>query len=265
MTQRIDSAASIAIDDRGFTLGDALFETLLVRDGKAVALHAHLRRLRRGFERLRYRNAPTSEALVDLIEAKLSASDLTHGSLRLTVSRGAAPRGLLPPADIEPTVVVQLIDAAPVPQHLALVVSEEVTLHANSALRGVKTTNYLEQTLALMAAKERGFDDVLLMNTDGRLVCASSAAVILRVDDELLTPAAGDGALVGTTLQHFIDLGLVNPRSLTRSDLKVASMAVLVTSLGIRSVRSCVVGNESVDFDRSDDDRVLRDAFDRIE
>ena len=42
------SETRIAATDRGFLLGDGLFETLRVRDGRAVAVHRHLARLAEG-------------------------------------------------------------------------------------------------------------------------------------------------------------------------------------------------------------------------
>jgi branched-subunit amino acid aminotransferase/4-amino-4-deoxychorismate lyase len=40
----VTAGPGIPLDDRGLTLGDGLFETLLARDGVLTAVDAHLRR-----------------------------------------------------------------------------------------------------------------------------------------------------------------------------------------------------------------------------
>ncbi|HUY68085.1 MAG TPA: aminotransferase class IV, partial [Alphaproteobacteria bacterium] len=109
--QLIDAEA-VRIDpgDRGLTLGDGLFETIAVRGGNIALLAAHLARLRHGCAvlRLPYPDADCEAAL----RAVLDANKMTDAVLRLTLTRGAAPRGLLPPAEPRPAL---LISAAPLP------------------------------------------------------------------------------------------------------------------------------------------------------
>ncbi|MBA4789031.1 MAG: aminotransferase class IV, partial [Rhizobiales bacterium] len=81
-------AARIAPDDRGFTLGDGVFETLRAADGALVRLDAHLARLRRGADLL---GLPVPQ--VDFgtaLRETLAANGLSDGALRLTLTRGPA-------------------------------------------------------------------------------------------------------------------------------------------------------------------------------
>jgi branched-chain amino acid aminotransferase len=91
-TARIDPA------DRGFLLGDGLFETIALRSGKILRLESHLARLKLGCELLQFLPYP----LIDFkaaIEATSAANQFTDAAIRLTLTRGAAPRGLLPPGN----------------------------------------------------------------------------------------------------------------------------------------------------------------------
>src|SRR3954471_10582447 len=102
-------AAHLSAFDRGFQLGDGVFETLRAKAGRPTEIAAHLARLRSSAEGLGIVLAGTVEAdVADGIARLLEAEDLAgaagDAAIRVTVSRGAFfGRGLLPPADAEPT------------------------------------------------------------------------------------------------------------------------------------------------------------------
>ena len=96
-TGRIDPA------DRGFTLGDGLFETIRASAGQPAFLDRHLARLRDGARNAGdYRSSRTDEEIATAIAQVLTANALTNAAIRLTLTRGPAPRGVLPPATPRP-------------------------------------------------------------------------------------------------------------------------------------------------------------------
>jgi branched-chain amino acid aminotransferase len=90
--------ASIAVADRGFLLADGLFETIRITNGAPCHFAAHLRRLHEGCAVLALPPPRLAKGgtLADALQATLAANGIIHGSARLTWSRGAGPRGLLP-------------------------------------------------------------------------------------------------------------------------------------------------------------------------
>jgi branched-chain amino acid aminotransferase len=92
--------------DRGFTLADGVFETIAVRRGAAPRLMAHLTRLREGLEVIGLTLNTTDQDLVDWMNEVLSANDTKDAALRLTVTRGKGERGIVPPANAQPTVLI---------------------------------------------------------------------------------------------------------------------------------------------------------------
>ncbi len=84
--------------DRGFTLGDGLFETLLWYEKGIHRLAEHHRRLSQSAHSLGFPPPPSVEVLANLSQKLALARTIEgKGALRLSLSRGAGQRGLSPP------------------------------------------------------------------------------------------------------------------------------------------------------------------------
>jgi branched-chain amino acid aminotransferase len=228
--------ARIAAADRGFLLGDGLFETLRVRDGRAVAADRHLARLAEGLAFLGF--PPPPPDLAAALGAVIAANRVVEGSARLTVSRGTGPRGVLPPETPAPTVLISAIaGAAPAPP-LSLVVARGTRRNPFSPLSRLKTLNYLDSILARREAAAAGADDAILLNTVGGVAETTAANLILHLDGDWLTPPVADGALPGISRARLIEAGLIAERSLAIADLARAQAALAVNALSCRAVAS---------------------------
>jgi branched-chain amino acid aminotransferase len=189
--------------DRGFTLGDGLFETMRVRRGAVLRIERHLSRLRAGAAVLGLSSLPKDKDLNDAIAKTLTANGLTEVTVRLTISRGVPKRrGLLPEPEPRPSLVIHAEPFAGYPAELydrgARAVISGIRRNEHSPLARVKSLNYLDNVLARHEAETRGADDALLLNTAGDLACASAANLFLLLDGALVTPSVTSGALRGT-------------------------------------------------------------------
>ena len=245
----------LTVTDRGFQVGDGIFETLLVVGGRVLELPLHTSRLQASaavmamplpdeLERL------LGQAIADLCRAnRLDGSD-TQCAVRVTVSRGAVDgRALLPPDDVRPNLVIQawLVDPPPpelFSRGLRLAISA-VRRDPASPLAMVKTTSRAEFVYAQIEAHQRGADDALFLTTDGHLAEATSASLFLVEGVGLATPSLDCGILASTTREWVISsggpgLGLaVRQDHLTPNDLFVADEAFLTSSVaGILPVTS---------------------------
>lgn len=242
-----DAAAAFPITDRGLLLGEGLFETLLAWEGTVLEQDAHLERLGRSARALALPLAWSAAELGAAFTALLEANDLQRGRavLRLTLTGGDGPRGLLPPASPQPRLLITARPAAEAPVDPATVVIAPFAVAAASPLRGHKTLSALEQVLARRHAAAAGADEALLLNTAGHLVEASAANLFLVRGGRLLTPPLADGALPGVTRARVLALAseagipATADRSLTAADLAAADEAFLTNSLiGLRPVGS---------------------------
>jgi branched-chain amino acid aminotransferase len=228
--------------DRGFTLGDGLFETMRVKGGTVLRLERHLSRLRTGAAVLGLPPLPEDEDLTGAIARTLAANGLTEAAVRLTISRGIPKhRGLLPEPESSPTLVVHIEPftgySAELYDRGVRAVISGIRRNEHSPLARVKSLNYLDNVLARREAKARGADDALLLNTAGDLACASAANLFLLLDGTLVTPSVASGVLPGTlrelvVTQLALRAGLeVSERAVRPEEVRASEEAFLTNAL----------------------------------
>jgi len=245
-------ARHLSAFDRGFQLGDGIFETLRATGGHPTELPEHLARLHRSAEGLDIDlAADVDDRLASGIESLLAADGLAgpdgDASIRITVSRGAyRSRGVLPPDEVvAATLVIQAWPVAPAPDsHLERglhLVASAVRRDPQNPLATLKTTSRAEYVYARLEARRAGADDALFLTIDDHLSEGTSANIFLVRSggtgaSELATPSLACAILPGTTRSWLLAwAGRVGLRpfegSLTREDLAAAHEAFLSSSV----------------------------------
>jgi branched-chain amino acid aminotransferase len=206
----------LSVFDRGFQLGDGVFETLRARGGHVTELAAHLARLRHSAGGLAIELPDDVEervtgGIADLLAAEGLGTPDGDASVRITVSRGSwASRGLLPPADehLAPTIVIQAWPvSAPRAGHLdrgLSLVSSAIRRDPQNPIVTLKTTSRADYVYARLEARRAGAEDALFLTVTGYLSESTTANVFLvrRAADgavELATPSLDCAILPGTT------------------------------------------------------------------
>ena len=102
---RIQPLADARLDplDRRNLFGDALYEAVKILDGVLLHVQPHLERLTAGLRRV---EIPLPDSLPRICSALAQESGLSAGYLYIQVSRGVRSRVLIPPRDLEPTLLV---------------------------------------------------------------------------------------------------------------------------------------------------------------
>lgn len=195
--------------DRGFTLGDGLFETIAIRGGRPRFWRAHYERLQKGCQRLAL-PTPDAETLHDEIERVCGGR--ASGMVRLTLSRGVGPRGYAPPDDPSPTRVVAFHPGGPPAERPLTLRWCDMRLGLQPELAGLKHLNRLEQVLARSEWQDPGIDEGIMQSVDGRVIECVTANIFLVREGELVTPALSDCGVAGVVrakvLEAAADLGV---------------------------------------------------------
>ena len=234
---RLIEATEARIDpaDRGLLLGDGLFETLRVYGGRPFRLDAHLARLEAGAAAIGL-PVPDRDEMTTAVTATLRVNELADALLRITLTRGPGPRGLLPPDEVKPTL---LIAAHALPPSLPEAMRARlvgIRRNEHSPLSRLKSLAYLDNILALREAAATGCGEAILLNTAGRIAGGSRSNLFLVLEGVLTTPPPSEGVLPGIARQTVLELAAANgmparEAPLGIEELERASEAFLTNSL----------------------------------
>jgi branched-chain amino acid aminotransferase len=209
-----EKQAVIPVSDRGFLLGDGLFETMRVANGRPFRLAQHLERLSRGADFLKIKLPFTPVELETFARQLIKRNQMPEAILRLTLTRGPAGRGYAPSGESKPTVVMTL-HPTPSPSNPAgwNLVTSSFQIPAADPLASFKTTSKILHVLARAEAVERGADEALLLNTNGEVAETAGGNLFWTDKNKVCTVPTGCGILPGVT--RAVVLEICQTRGLT--------------------------------------------------
>lgn len=196
----VEEEARISVFDRGFLFADAVYEVTSVLDGRLVDFAGHLRRLHRSLGELEMA-APVDDAALEGIHRELVARNgLDEGMIYLQVTRGAADRDFVYPADAEPSLVMftqakSLAEAKAARDGLRMISVPDIRW----ARRDIKTVQLLAPSMCKMMARRAGADDAWMVEEGFVTEATSSNAYIVTGDGAIVTRDLSTSILHGIT------------------------------------------------------------------
>ncbi|GAA0932459.1 aminotransferase class IV [Nonomuraea longicatena] len=195
--------AAVSVFDHGLMVGDGVFETIKIVNGRSFALTRHLDRLRLSAQRMDLPE-PDTDAIADGIAKLLAGAPAwTLGRIRVTYTSGPGPLGS-DRGDQGTTSVVIVDEQKPFPAAAAVTVVPWPR-NERGALAGVKSTSYGDNAKALAYAKARGGGEAIFGNLVGNLCEGTGSNIFIVQDGRLLTPTLESGCLAGVTRALVID------------------------------------------------------------
>jgi len=226
--------------DRGLLLADGLFETLRAYRGHVFKLEDHLQRMADGAAELAIPLPLDPPSIADAVKETLAANHLsaTDAALRITLTRGPGQRGLLPPEDPLPTLIISAAAYHPPPSSdgFVAVTAKRARRNEKSVTSRLKTLCYLDNIIAQAEAAAAGADEAIMLNNQDSVACGGRSNVFAVIEGALITPAIEQGALPGITRHAVLTLckgeGLdVAEGAITRSQLRNATEIFVTNSL----------------------------------
>jgi branched-chain amino acid aminotransferase len=227
--------------DRGYTLGDGVFETMRATKGGIVRLRDHVKRLNASAATIRMPMPLDDESIRLALFTTLQRNGLAESDaiLRLSISRGrSAQRGVLPDPAGVPTIVIRAMPFMTFPASKYLtgfrVILSSIRRNETSPLSRIKSLNYLDSIMSRVEAAETGVDDALMLNTRGHVACASASNLFIVTARGLVTPNLDSGVLAGVTrglvLEQARALGLRVEEGIVTSRRLCASREAFLTN-----------------------------------
>lgn len=200
------SARGVDVGDRGLRYGDGVFETLAIVDHQPTLWDQHVERLQRGAQRLSIDQPDMAQALRnDIAQLPLP----TLGVLRITLTRGSGGAGYAVPDDPQPRRIIQVLPPVERPaQHWQAgvnVITLTTRLACQPALAGIKHLNRLEQVLGRQEWHDPSIAEGLMMSTQGELIEATAANLLVEHQGELIIPDTQDCGVDGIMQAWLVD------------------------------------------------------------
>lgn len=229
-------------DDRGFLLGDGLFETVLFRRGQPMLWDAHMVRLVESCAAIGL-PAPEPDACLTAARRAITEARMQDRrvALRLNWSAGPGPRGLDRPEEPAPRLTVRAALATK-PEGGATLATASIRRNPTAPTSRLKTLSYLDNVIARREAEAAGAEEALMLDGEGRLACAAAANLFWLADGALFTPSldcgALDGVMRGVVISAAEGAGLPVSEVAAPSSVLDRAQAVFLTSslIGVRPV-----------------------------
>ena len=224
------SAPALSVGELSTQRGDGIFESIGVVDRHPQETQAHLDRLAHSAGLCDLPSPHLEQWRQAVAVAAAHCPPEGEGVIKLILSRGVE-HGPTPTAWVT---AAQAADNTAARKRGVRVVTLDrgygidTPARAPWLLLGAKTLSYAVNMAAIREAKRRGADDAIFVSSDGFVLEAPTASLILRFGDRYITPAPNGGILHGTTqlslFEHLAAQGLqtgyevIPVASLTKAD-----------------------------------------------
>ncbi len=246
----------VHVEDRGFQLGDGVYEVIKVMNGRLVWLDDHLQRLERSLAEVRLTEASAGHTFESVLPKLVERSGLVDGMVYVQVTRGTAPRDFVFPRPPHPTVLAYArVKKLPTEAEIFAGTALHPLEDQRWARCDIKSTNLLAAVLAKEEAKEAGADEALFLDSEGVVREGGSSNVFAVLRGVLRTHPLSIRILGGITRLHVIAIaremgwkveerafGIAEITSASPADCEVFTASTLKDMLPVVRVGSYAVG-----------------------
>ena len=227
--------AQVSVLDRGFMLGDGVYELIPVYQRKPFRLDEHLRRMQHSLDGIRLANPMPDSQWREVIARVVASHEADDQSVYLQVTRGAAPRDHAFPLGTRPTVLVMSNPMSrPDPAQFEQGVRAVSTPDIRWGRCDLKTLNLLPNVLAKQKAVEAGCVECILFR-DGVLTEGAVSNIFVVKGGVIHAPVKDHRMLPGITYDLVLELarkdGLpVEVRDISEAEVRSADELWLTSS-----------------------------------
>lgn len=198
--------AHVSVLDRGFLLGDGVYEVIPVYNGLPFRLTPHLKRLQRSLDGVRMANPHSIEGWQEIIERLVADNGGGDQSVYLQVTRGVAPRDHVFPEGVSPTAFVMSNPLKAVPESFKTAGIKAITVDdIRWAQCDIKAITLLPNSLLRQKAQDVGAQESLLIR-DGYMTEGSASNSYAVIDGVIFTAPKDEKVLPGITRDLVLEL-----------------------------------------------------------
>jgi D-alanine transaminase len=198
--------AQVSVLDRGFLLGDGVYEVIPVYNALPFRLKEHLQRLQRSLNGVRMANPYSDDKWADIIAQLVKQNGDGNQAVYLQVTRGVAPRDHVFPEGVEPTAFVMTNPIKPLPEWFKQDGIKAITVKdIRWAQCEIKAITLLPNSLLRQQAQDAGAQEALLIR-DGYMTEGSASNSYAVINGVIFTAPKDEKVLPGITRDLVLEL-----------------------------------------------------------
>lgn len=238
-------------------LGDGFFDTMLAESGRLLHSGLHYQRLFDSASIMDIDFPFSFSEFEDMAQNLLFQNSYLSGRyvINTLVSRGVSDRGLSRPEKEHPQVIMKAVKAPEEYPPLKAITAHSVRRNEFSPLSRIKSLQYGDNIIALNEARQRGANEALLLNTQGRAACFTAGNLFIKLGPDLITPPISEGAVEGTTRRIFMEEYDVNEAPVTTDMIKDAETIFMTNAVRgavfITNMDKRIFGHHQLQIDRN--------------
>lgn len=233
----------ISANNRGLKFSDGIFETILIKENKPVLFDEHLKRLENSSKILKINFKVNKLILKKIINdgiRKLSLKKDQFASVRINYSRGSNDgralriQNTLETKDLD-NLWLEFYQIKPNFSPISVLISQKEKRNEFSLISKCKTFSYNQAIQVLEEADAKSFDDSILLNTSGELCCGSTFNLLIKRNNQWITPRKESGCLEGIMVAKALKLKIANEK-LIFPKFQVDDIIIAINSLSCRQI-----------------------------
>lgn len=201
----IDQAV-VPVEDRGYQLGDAVYEFIASYAGRMFRMEEHLDRLMRSMQELAFPTVPR-ERIRAALEELFTRAGIARAGIYMQLSRGVAPRNQAFPQNPSVQFVMTIRPVGEVPpakraQGIAVITIRDLRWKRCD----IKTVQLLPAVLGKQQALDAGADDAIFVSGGGVVREGTSSNIFIVAGGRLVTHPLDERILPGITRAALLEI-----------------------------------------------------------
>ncbi|SOD98601.1 aminotransferase class IV [Spirosoma fluviale] len=233
-----ESDFRLSVNDRAFSYGDGIFETIRYESNRIWFWRNHFARLSAGMAALHLTPPEnfTADGLHQTLLRLLDANGLSNQPARIKLQVWRQAGGLYTPKTNSVNVLLSALPGNPfsISEKAQTGIYEEFRL-APSPLSAYKTLNALPYVLAGVYKEQHALNDVLLLDTEGHMAECLASSLFWYTRKTLYTPSLRTGCIDGIIRRQLLrlapDLGIPVHEGLYKPDVLQQAEAVFCANV----------------------------------
>ena len=235
----------LAFNNRGFSYGDAIFDTSLYIKDEIQFLEDHYFRLMASMRivRMKIPIAFTKTFFQEEIQKVLSANKIFKDTARVKFTIFRNTGGLYAPVTNEVSYLVEVSKSEYAHKEKYVIdIFKDYKINAD-LLSTVKTNNKILHIISSNYANENKLDNCILINNNKNIVEANNANIFLIFGNKIVTPPISDGCVKGIMRKKVMESirkkgdFILEEKCLSPFDLQKADSVFITNSIiGIQAV-----------------------------